>query len=109
LLSLRHACSAGALCTVGGFCAIAHLQGQLTLDGFAQAAGQAGHLHGHLLVEHVSGHVFARVTVHQARFGGGLSHAFDQLAHEQRFELLGRLLDRRFAILTGLEFQRIER
>jgi hypothetical protein len=80
----------------------------LALNGFAQATGQTGHLHGHLLVQHVSRHVLARAVFHQARLRGGLAHAFDDLAHEQRLELLGSLFDGAFGILAGLELQVVE-
>jgi hypothetical protein len=74
---------------------------QLARDHVRQAAGHARHVDRQLLVQQVGAQVAAG-TVQHAGFHGGLAHALDQLAHEQRFELLGRLLDRSRRVLAGL-------
>jgi hypothetical protein len=81
---------------------------QLARDLFRQAAGHARHVNGELLVQQVGAQVAAGAVEH-AGLHGRLAHALDQLAHEQRLELLGRLLDGAGAVLAGLQLERVER
>ncbi len=91
-----------------GLLAAADLARELALDGFREPALQARHLHRELLVQHVLAQV-ALLAFHQAGLHRRLAHALDHLAHEERFELLGRFLRGLRVVLPGLELQRIQR
>src|SRR5256885_626742 len=95
----------GDLGILGGF--RAHGAGQLSRDGIRQAAGLARHGHRQLLVQHVGAQV-ALCAVEQAGLHGGLAHALDHLAHEQRFQLLGGFLRGLRTVLAGREFECVE-
>ncbi|MDV7402556.1 hypothetical protein RZS08_64640, partial [Arthrospira platensis SPKY1] len=66
---------------------------QLAFNGLRESPRQAGELHRELLIQQVGAKLAAR-AVEQAGLLGGLAHALDELAHEQRFELTRRLLQR---------------
>jgi len=89
---------------------VLHLFAELALDGFGQAAGQTRELHRELLVEQVGAQVGA-LAFHETRLLRGLAHALDELAHEERFKLFGRFLERGLvvAVLARSVPQRIER
>ncbi|MNY53686.1 hypothetical protein D3C86_1894620 [compost metagenome] len=66
-----------------------------------------------MLVEQLGAQIaLAALPVHQAGLHGRLAHALDELAHEQRLELLGGFLERGLALVPRLaraEAQCIER
>src|SRR5574344_1550227 len=93
----------------GLFFVDAHGARNLRRDRGRQPTGQTGHGDRQLLVVHIARQIAAAFFVHEAAFHGGLAHAFDHLAHEQRLKLLGRLTHGLRAFAVGFGLQTIER
>src|SRR5574344_267904 len=93
----------------GFFFVDAHGARNLRRDRGRQPPGQPSHGDRQLLVVQIARQIAAPFVIQEAAFQGGLAHAFDHLAHEQRLKLLGCLAHGLRAFVVGLVLQAVER